>query len=138
MKRRNFIQLGVGAGLVASWPSLAEPRQLPITADLIYSQNSQGRWAGKASTHTPTIEIDKTDGSTKIHLITAHEMNGYDHYIVKHVLLDKQYQFMAEHLFNPTQENVARSVFTVGNYTGLVYALSLCNKHDLWLNTTEL
>lgn len=65
-------------------------------------------------------------------------MNGFEHYIVKHVLLDKNYQFLDEHFFNPTIDKIAQSTFNLPNYSGTLHVLSLCNKHDLWLTTVEL
>jgi len=141
MERRNFIQLGLisfGAGFFAPLTSLAETARFPATADLIYSQSSQGRWAGKAATHLPTIEINQSDGKITVSVVTAHEMKGYEHYIVKHVLLDKNYAFIAEHMFDPDREKTARSEFTLENYQGTLYALSLCNKHDLWLSSIQI
>ncbi len=141
MERRNFIQLslmGASAGFFTPLTSLAETARLPVTADLIYSQDSQGRWTGKAATHLPNIEINKSDGKITVTVVTAHEMKGYEHYIVKHVLLDKNYTFIAEHMFNPIEDKTARSEFVLENYQGALYALSLCNKHDLWINFTEI
>lgn len=141
MERRNFLQFGlagISVGMAAPLTALAETAKIPVTADLIYSEQSQGRWAGKAATHLPTIELDKTGGKTTVNVVTAHEMKAYEHYIVKHVLLDKDFKFIAEHFFNPLEDKVARSVFTLENYQGTLYALSFCNKHDLWLSATEV
>ena len=91
----------------------------------------------KLATHLPTIEFAKAGEITNVKIVTPHEVKGYEHYIVKHVLLDKNYQFIDEHLFDPNKDNAAISTFTLTNYSGTVYALSLCNKHDLWLNSAE-
>lgn len=142
MERRDFIRLSVasaGASLIAPAIAQAEAAK-PLTppGDIFYTQDAPGRWAGKAATHLPNIEISKTNGDTSVKVITAHEMKGYEHYIVKHVLLDKDYKFIAEHLFDPTKDSAAISTFSLKNYTGPLYALSLCNKHDLWLNSAEV
>lgn len=73
-----------------------------------------------------------------VKVVTEHEMKGYEHYIVKHVLLDKDFKFIAEHLFDPGEESLPLSVFTLKNHAGTLYALGLCNKHDLWLNSSEV
>lgn len=141
MERRDFIQLGLvgmGAGIAAPVASMAGTAPFPANADLVYSQKSQGRWAGKAATHIPNIAIDKADGNIKVQVVTGHEMKAYEHYIVKHVLLDKDFRFIDEHFFNPMEEKVARSVFSLANYQGTLYALSYCNKHDLWINSIEI
>ncbi len=86
----------------------------------------------------PSIEIEKTGGKVTVKIVTAHEMKGYEHYIVKHVLLDQNYKFIDEYLFNPTKDKSAISTFTLHDYSGPIYALSMCNKHDLWMNGAEV
>lgn len=142
MERRDFIRLSVasaGASLIV--PAIAQAEaDKPVTppGDVFYTKDAPGRWAGKEATHLPSIEVSKTDGGVSVKVLTAHEMKGYEHYIVKHVLLDKNYKFIDEHLFNPTKDSAPISTFTLKNYTGTVYALSLCNKHDLWVNSAEV
>jgi len=141
MKRREFIQLsvsGLAASAVAPAISLAESAaQTAVTADIYYTKESTGRWIGKAATHLPAIEVLKAGGKTTVNVVTPHEMKGYEHYIVKHVLLDKDHKFIAEKMFNPMQDKVASSSFSIENYSGILYALSMCNKHDVWLSSVE-
>ncbi|MEN9596174.1 MAG: hypothetical protein RL236_608 [Pseudomonadota bacterium] len=139
MNRRDFMRLGLaGAGLMTlnATPLLAETKSAqPMGAGgLFYTKENAGRWAGKIATHLPAVEIEKST----VKVTTAHEMNGFEHYIVKHVLLDKNYQFLDEHFFNPTIDKIAQSTFNLPNYSGTLHVLSLCNKHDLWLTTVEL
>ena len=139
MKRRDFMQLsaaGLATGLIVPALAGAEPEQPSLaTADIYYTKGSLGRWKGKEAGHLPSIEVSKADGKATVKVVTAHEMKGYEHYIVKHVLLDSNHQYLAEHLFNPMEEKAPISTFTLDNYSGVVYALSLCNKHDLWLSS---
>lgn len=141
MERRDFIRLSVasaGASLVTPALTLAAgEEQATASRDIYYTKEAPGRWAGKVATHLPTIEITKAEDTTTVKIVTPHEMKGYEHYIVKHVLLDKNYKFIDEHLFDPSKDSVAVSTFTLKNYSGALYALSLCNKHDLWLNSAE-
>ncbi|TRX01607.1 desulfoferrodoxin family protein [Candidatus Methylobacter oryzae] len=141
MERRDFIRLSVasaGASLIAPAVTLAAgDEQATASRDIYYTKEAPGRWAGKVATHLPTIEITKAEDVTTVKIVTPHEMKGYEHYIVKHVLLDKNYKFINEHLFDPTKDSAAVSTFTLKNYSGALYALSLCNKHDLWLNSAE-
>lgn len=141
MERRDFIRLSVasaGASLIAPAVTLAAgDEQATASRDIYYTKEAPGRWAGKVATHLPTIEITKAEDVTTVKIVTPHEMKGYEHYIVKHVLLDKNYKFIDEHLFDPTKDSTAVSTFTLKNYSGALYALSLCNKHDLWLNSAE-
>lgn len=142
MERRNFIKLGVasvGAGIVVSASVLAEkPKQQAVISDIYYTQESPGRWSEKVAGHLPSIGIEKKEGKVIVKVVTAHEMKDYDHYIVKHVLLDKNYKFLDEYLFNPTKDKVAISTFTLDNYSGDLHVLSMCNKHDLWLNSAKV
>lgn len=137
MERRDFIRLsalGLGAGMLAPTMVLAEAGKFKAGSDIFYTKDDPGRWSGKVATHLPSIEIAKTADSVIVKVVTAHEMKGFEHYIVKHVLLDKDYKFLEEHLFDPGKDKEAVSSFTLKNYSGQLYALSLCNKHDLWLN----
>ena len=142
MERRDFIRLSVvsvGAGIVAPTIVLANSdKQVKGASDIYYTKDDPGRWSGKVATHLPSIEIEKTGGKVTVKIVTAHEMKGYEHYIVKHVLLDQNYKFLDEHLFDPSKDQVAISTFTLNDYSGSVYALSMCNKHDLWLNGAEV
>jgi superoxide reductase len=142
MERRDFIRLsaaGAAVGLITPTLAGAEPGKQPTPpGDVFYTKDSQGRWAGKAATHLPVIEASKADGKTTVKITTPHEVKGYEHYIVKHVLLDKDYKFLNERLFDPSKDPVAISEFSLAGYSGTVYALSLCNKHDLWLSSAEV
>lgn len=142
MERRHFIRLAAtGLGISAITPILshANDEKLPANnKDIYYTKDYAGRWEAKSATHLPVIETTKKNGETVVQITTPHEMKGYEHYIVKHVLLDKNYKFIDEHLFDPNKEKTAVSSFTVKNYSGAIYALSLCNKHDLWLSSAEI
>jgi superoxide reductase len=141
MERRDFIRLsltGVGSSMIAPLALAETTKQAAITSDIYYTKESPGRWSGKVATHLPNIEIDKKEGKVIVKVVTGHEMKGYEHYIVKHVLLDKNYKFLAEHMFNPLEDKTASSSFPLDNYNGAIYVLSLCNKHDLWLNSAEV
>ena len=141
MERRNFLRLGVagmGVGLIVPHDMLAKACKQTVRSDIYYTKDAPGRWKEKVATHAPTIEIEQKQGKVVVRVVTAHEMKGYEHYIVKHVLLDKDYKFLDEHLFNPNQDNAAVSTFTLEHYKGELHALSLCNKHDLWLSSVTV
>ena len=142
MERRNFIRLSlatIGAGVVAPTLALANSEK-PVkgASDIYYTKEDPGRWSGKVATHLPNIEIENAGGNVTVKIVTPHEMKEYEHYIVKHVLLNQNYKFLDEHLFDPTKDTAAISTFTLHDYSGPIYALSLCNKHDLWLNAAEV
>lgn len=142
MERRNFIKLtlaGIGASVITPALNAAElAKQLPSAPDIYYTKDAPGRWSGKVATHLPSIQVEKTGGNVTVKVVTPHEMKGYEHYIVKHVLLDKDYKFLDERLFDPGKDKEAVSTYTLENYHGAIYALSMCNKHDLWLSSAEI
>lgn len=144
MKRRDFMRLGLASAslmtLNATPLFAAETKNVELVGagGLFYTKENQGHWNGKAATHLPNVEIEKTATGVTVKVTTAHEMKEFEHYIVKHVVLDKNYQFLEEHFFNPSVDKVAVSTFTLENYSGTLHVLSLCNKHDLWLNSVEV
>lgn len=141
MERRDFIRLsvaGAGASIMMPTMALADNVKQIAPGNIYYTKDAPGRWSGKVATHLPNIEIQKSDGNVAVKIITAHEMKDYEHYIVKHVLLDQNYKFIDEYLFHPAQDKAAVSTFTLRDYSGPIYALSMCNKHDLWLNGSEV
>ena len=142
MERRDFIRLstvGIVAGVVTPTMVLANAdKPVKGSSDIYYTKEDAGRWSGKVATHLPSIDIEKVGNVVTVKVATAHEMKGYEHYIVKHVLLDSNQKFLDEHLFDPTKDSAALSTFTLKDYSGTLYVLSLCNKHDLWLNLAEV
>ncbi len=138
MERRNFIRWGLAgfaAGMVDPVMALANvQKKIDGASDIYYTKQDPGRWSAKIATHLPNIDIEKTGEKTTVKVVTAHEMKGYEHYIVKHVLLDSNHKFLDEHLFDPLKDKAAISTFTLQGYTGKLYVLSMCNKHDLWMN----
>lgn len=135
MNRRNFIQLAAvssAAGLVLPKVAQAKPQ---LAGGLYYTREMPGRWKGKEAGHVPKIQVSKGKGAVLIQVITAHEMKGCEHYIVKHIVLDGKYRFLNEHMFNPETDKEPVSQFSLGPYRGQIYVLSVCNKHDTWLNS---
>jgi superoxide reductase len=141
MERRDLIKWGLaGLGVTILTPTevLAKNVKPAPVSDIYYTKESPGRWKDKVTGHLPSIGIEKTGGKITIKIVTSHEMKGYEHYIIKHVLLDQNHKFIDEHFFNPEKDKVAVSTFTLDNYNGTIYALSMCNKHDLWLNSANV
>jgi superoxide reductase len=139
MDRRNFIRLGfAGAvtGIIA--PKLVLAGSSDMAGGLYYTKDAPGRWSKKAGGHLPNIEVSKGSDGVSLHIVTSHEMKGYEHYIIKHVVLDKDFKFIAENMFDPTKDKAAISDIAIGSYQGPVNVLSVCNKHDTWLNVAEV
>jgi len=140
MKRREFVGLlSAGATLASLAPGIATAASdcPQMAGGVYYTKDSPGRWAKKAGGHLPQLEIASSDEGRLVKVMTAHEMRAFEHYIVKHVMLDQNYRFIAEHLFDPRKDSVPVSQFKLGNYQGRLHVLSVCNKHDTWLNSID-
>ncbi len=138
MDRRALLKLsllGIGGAVTPAIVSAKSKLATPITGNLYYTKENPGRWSKKVGGHFPTVK-QLADG--KIKVITSHAMNGYQHYIVKHIILDKDYQFITEHMFDPSTEKVPISTFDLGSYRGQIHVLSVCNKHDTWMNSVSV
>ncbi len=136
MSRRNFIKLsllGVTGAIIAPTDVLASMTS-SMAGGVYYTREAPGRWHKKVAAHLPIIEVS----GRSVQTITPHEMKGYEHYIVKHVLLDHEFKFIAENMFDPMKDQAAVSAFNLGGYRGRIHVLSLCNKHDNWLSVAEV
>ncbi|HAJ92065.1 MAG TPA: hypothetical protein DCO71_05535 [Gammaproteobacteria bacterium] len=142
MDRRSFIRIssaGAATGIIAPQIVLAGSLGKKISNNamaggVFYTKESPGRWAKKAGSHSPIIE--KTDSGVRV--VTGHPMKQGEHWIIKHMLLDSDFKFIAESLFNPGTDKAAISNFSLSRQTGAVYALSVCNLHDSWLSVLEI
>ena len=138
MNRRTFIQTSAAGGLLAGLAPLAragaDPLDSPLAGSLFYTAAHPGRWAKKVGGHVPHIKV--ADG--KVGVVTKHGMHGYKHYIVKHQLLDADFQLLGERLFDPDKDEAESAYVLPVGYKGRLYALSLCNKHDLWVSSAEV
>jgi superoxide reductase len=141
MDRRNFVRFvlaGSSVAVLAPRLTVAGIPEQGMAGRVYYTADNPGRWSAKVKTHVPLIQIKKSEGTTTVEIITPHEMKGYEHYIVKHVLFDKKFEFLGEKIFDPTKDASPVSSFPLDGYTGTLYALSVCNLHDSWLNSAEV
>jgi superoxide reductase len=141
MNRRNFMQLGfagIGSTIVAPGLVIASPSAQSMAGGVYYTADASGRWSKKVQSHFPNVEVEKGPDGAIVRVETRHTFDGYDHYIIKHIALDKDFNFITEHMFNPLQDKAAISKLSLGKYSGPVYALSVCNKHDTWMNVVEV
>ena len=142
MDRRSFIRIGMAgaaSGIIAPKIVLAgslseKINNSDMAGGLYYTKESPGRWAKKAGSHSPIIE--KADGGVRV--VTGHPMKAGDHWIIKHVLLDSDFRFISQNMFDPSKDKAAISSFSLSGQGGAVYALSVCNKHDSWLSVLEV
>ena len=141
MQRRSFIRIalaGAATGIIAPEIVLASPMGKKISSNMaggvFYTKDSPGRWAEKAGSHSPIIE--KVEAGVRV--VTGHPMKPNDHWIIKHVLLDSDFKFVAENIFDPNKDKAALSNFSLVGQKEVVYALSVCNLHDSWLTMLEI
>ena len=139
MDRRNFIcisALGVSSTIIAPTAVLASAPSM--AGGLYYTKDAPGRWSKKVDGHLPHIAATKGESGTDIEVVTGHSMTGYEHYIVKHIVLNEKFEFIDEHMFDPLKDKQPISHFSLGNYSGRIHVLSVCNKHDTWLNIADI
>lgn len=150
MNRRSFVRLGIaGAASSVFIPQMVfgksfddeeisqalETINSPIMAGgLYYTKDSPGRWEKKAGSHSPILNKSYSG----ITVLTAHPMKEGDHWIIKHILLDSDFKFIDENIFDPAKDKAAKSEFKLTGQKDVVYALSVCNKHDTWVNVIEI
>jgi len=142
MDRRSVIRLGAAAGAGLFGPvfipglSLADrfgEFQTPLAGGLFYTKERPGRWAKKAAGHLPVIERR----GERIRITTRHPMVGYKHYIVKHMILDENFHYVREKVFDPGVDKPV-SEYDITDLKRSVYAVSMCNLHDTWISTLQL
>ena len=137
MNRRSFMRvsaLGAASGIIAPTVVSASTAAASMAGGVYYTKDAPGRWSKKVESHLPIIEIS----GKEIQVTTPHGMTGYDHYIVKHMILNNKFEFIGEKMFDPIQDKAPISQFDLGNYSGRINVLSVCNKHDTWLNVADI
>ncbi len=152
MDRRVFIRIssiGAATGAITPLSSVAAvtdiiaPSNVLACADYLaggvyYTKEHPGRWSEKVKGHLPRLETSTKDKQTSIRVVTQHEMLGYEHYITKHLILDNSFRFITEKLFDPMKDKKPISEFLLGDYSGRLHVLSVCNTHDTWLNLVDV
>ena len=145
MNRRTLLRLAVGSGMIWAAGGLLGARpgfasgasgkiiESRMAGGMFYTMDAPGRWAGKEAGHVPMIERS----GTMIEVTTGHVMDGYIHYIVKHMILDGDFQFVSERSFDPASDAPVSS-HDISGLAGVVYALSMCYVHDVWVSKIEL
>ncbi len=142
-RRRALVMAGggVAALLTARMPVLAagsdlRPALRALAGKIIYSSDRPGRWKGKEKGHSPLIKVDKDGADILVRAATQHPMIA-SHYIIKHILLDADLNFINERIFDVVFD-MPRSRFELNGYTGRLYVVSMCNLHDNWINWTDV
>lgn len=142
MDRRSLLRLtvaGAAAGIIAPRSVLADadafnPMSAPMAGSLYYTEDAPGRWSKKVDGHLPRFDRE----GVVIEITTGHEMDPFEHYIVKHQLFDENFKLIAEKMFDPLSEPAPVSRHNISGHKNRVFALSVCNKHDAWLNVLDV
>ena len=132
--RREFLKTtAVAASAVAvasSTTVLAGETATPsakISAGIVYTEQQQGQWQGKAGTHAPKVTV----AEGKVTVVTEHPMTK-QHFIVRHTVVLADGKVLGGKTFSHT-DKPASSFDLPKDYKGKVSATSFCNLHDLWV-----
>ena len=63
-------------------------------------------------------------------------MRGFEHFILKHIVLDKSFNIISEKIFDPSKDR-AYSKHDISGYSDSLFVLSICNLHDTWLEPVQ-
>ncbi|MBL4906527.1 MAG: hypothetical protein JKX94_03670 [Sneathiella sp.] len=140
-RRQALIGSGAAALAAAAGPAFAATTNMKdalrmLAGKVFYSTDQPGRWKGKEAGHSPLIKIDKNGSDILLRAATQHPMSP-QHHIVKHIILDGELNFMKEQMFDLTFD-MPRSRFELNGYSGRLYVVSMCNKHDNWINWADV
>jgi superoxide reductase len=139
MTRRDLIKHGLflgGALLLPRWLAAQSSIHVggPMAGGVYYTRESPGLWTSLVHEHVPRLaSVEGAGGTVTITVTTDHEMKGFDHYIVKHTLLDRKFKVLGHKTFDPRRDRPISNYALLAGYKGPVFALSMCNRHDLWL-----
>lgn len=128
--RRDFLK---GSLATAAVLGLTTARQIWAASKsfpgIIYTSAEPGRWAGKEGVHAPQIEIN----DNQVTITTKHPMSE-EHHIVRHSLVLADGTVVGSKTFTPKDPAPISSYELPASYSGVFYATSFCNLHDLWLS----
>ena len=105
----------------------------PLAGSFYYTKNKPGHRENVVQSHIPILEINENTLS----VFTPHEMKGYDHYIIKHIVLDNRFNIISEKVFDPSIETPI-SKHNIMGYEDKLYVLSICNNHDTWVDIIKI
>ena len=128
--RRDFLKKSVlvAGGLVVATSGKALANSGDYPEGIIYTKERPGKWAGKAGSHAPKVEVD----GLSVTITTEHPMTE-KHYIVRHTLVTAEGKVLGAKTFYPS-DGKAISTYELDSYdSSKMYATSFCNLHDFWV-----
>ena len=105
----------------------------PLAGSFYYTKNKPGNKKNMVQSHSPALEINENTLSVS----TPHEMKGYEHYIIKHIVLDNRFNIISEKVFDPSKD-LPTSKHNIIGYEDKLYVLSVCNNHDTWVDIIKI
>jgi superoxide reductase len=142
MDKRQFIRVSIAGATGALFvprvlmAGMVEPAlKTKLAGGVYHTDEAFGRWnKGVAEHHL----ADFAKHGQELHVESHHPMPGYEHYIVKHQLLDSNFKFITENRYDPSKDKKPETTFDVKGKKGLIYVITMCNVHDVWVNATEI
>ena len=128
--RREFLKttaVAASAVAVASGSKVFAGEATVCHAGIVYTEQQQGQWEGKAGSHAPQVTVE----NGKVSVVTVHPMTE-PHFIVRHTVVLADGTVVGAKTFSHTDKPES-SVDLPTGYKGKVCATSFCNKHDLWV-----
>ena len=104
-----------------------------LAGSFYYTKNKPERCSNVKESHVPLLRLK----NNILVVSTPHEMKGYNHNIIKHIILNNKFKIFSEKNFDPSKE-VPLSRHTIPGYDCELFILSVCNKHDTWLNLLKI
>ncbi len=105
-------------GLAIASSAKSSAKTSSMAGGVYFTEYQPGRWGKKNAGHLPNIKVIKNCTGSVLKVVTPHEMNAHEHYIIKHVVLDHEFNFIADQMFDPTKNKAAISEMSVGTYRG--------------------
>lgn len=130
IERRDFLKGSAVAvsALALGLGSRAEASPYGEFKGIIYTEEDQGKWQGKAGSHVPQVSVD----GSRVTIKTNHPMSE-PHFIVRHTLVLEDGTVAGAKTFTPADTPESSHELPPG-YKGRIYATSFCNLHDFWLS----
>ena len=154
-ERRNFLKMvaagpagalllpifsPTGKGTLAAEVEACANTLGKLPENIIYTEDRQGTWQGKAGGHLPKVDAKKSGGKIVLNVKTDHGMSE-SHYIVRHTVVNGLGEALGAETFHWEDEPVSTHEIELPagcEKSKQLFVMSYCNLHDLWLVQTNL
>ena len=133
MNRRNFLKASMAVAATATVSGSGTVFATSSTAGILYSEQSEGKWAGKKGSHAPMIHVN----GSEVQVTTKHGM-APRHYIVRHTLVGADGTVFGSKTYPPIDGQPTSTFALPAGYKGKLTATSFCSLHDLWITETNV